>query len=102
MVILWSKEAREDLRLIHQYIARDSRRYATKVVQDIVARMDRVLGMPRIGRVVAEIGEENVREIGCYSWRILYELSGETIVVHAVIHARRNFTVEEFTKASPD
>lgn len=71
MVILWSKEAREDLRLIHQYIARDSRRYATKVVQDIVARMDRVLGMPRIGRVVAEIGEENVREIGCYSWRIV-------------------------------
>ncbi|MCH8544039.1 MAG: type II toxin-antitoxin system RelE/ParE family toxin [Alcanivorax sp.] len=91
MVIVWSAPARQDLRLIHQYIAHDSRRYAARVVQDITEKVDILLGAPRLGRMVPEIGEDAVREIGMYSYRIMYELIADTIYIHAIVHKRRRF-----------
>ncbi len=95
MVIFWSIPARHDLKLIHQYIAYDSKRYATRVIQDITNKVEILLEFPRIGMKVQEIGEDNVREIGMYSYRILYELTGDTIYIHGVIHKRRNFKPED-------
>ena len=66
MVIIWSAPAREDLRLIHQYIAHDFKRYAKRVIQDITDKANTLTDLPHLGRVVPEIGEENVREIGMY------------------------------------
>ncbi|MGZ0078005.1 type II toxin-antitoxin system RelE/ParE family toxin [Methylomonas sp. YC3] len=94
MVIVWSKPAREDLHSIHQFIARDSKLYANRVTQDILAKVDVLAIMPKLGRTVSEIGEENVREIGVYSYRILYEIIGETLYIHGVIHKRRDFKQE--------
>lgn len=95
MVIVWSQPARENLRLIHQYIAHDSKRYATRVVQDITDKVETLLTLPRLGRVVPEIGEPGVREIRMYSYRIMYEVVGETLYIHGVIHKRRDFKPED-------
>jgi toxin ParE1/3/4 len=91
VVIIWSKPAREDLRLIHQYIAHDSKRYAKRVVQDITSKVKALTELPHLGRVVPEIGEEHVREIGMYSYRIMYEVMTDTLIIHGVIHQRRHF-----------
>lgn len=53
-----------------------------------------LLTLPRLGRVVPEIAEPDVREIGMYSYRILYEVIGDT--VH--IHRRRNFKPEDLQR----
>lgn len=98
MVIVWSQPVREDLRLIHQYIAHDSKHYATRVVQDIAEKVEALLTLPRLGRVVPEIGEPDVREIGMYSYRIMYELIGETLYIHGVIHKRRDFKPEDLQR----
>lgn len=98
MVIVWSQPAREDLRLIHQYIAHDSKRYATRVIQDISDKVETLLNLPQLGRVVPEIGEENVREISMYSYRIMYELIGEHLYIHGVIHKRRHFKPEDLQR----
>lgn len=98
MVIVWSKPAREDLRLIHQYIAHDSKRYATRVVQDLVEKVEVLRELPKLGRRVPEIGEENVREIALYSYRVMYELIGETIYIHGVFHRRRDFKSEDLQR----
>jgi plasmid stabilization system protein ParE len=94
MDIVWSKPAREDLRLIHQYIASDSTHYATRVVEDIADKAELLALTPKLGRTVPEINEGNIREIGMYSYRIMYEISGETVFIHGVIHRRRNFKPE--------
>ncbi|HEY3700139.1 MAG TPA: type II toxin-antitoxin system RelE/ParE family toxin [Spongiibacteraceae bacterium] len=83
-MIVWSKPAREDLRLIHQYIANDSKRYATRVIQDIAGKVEDLLKLPHLGRAVPEIGEDNVREISMYSYRIIYEVTGVNIYIHGV------------------
>ncbi|HEY9050188.1 MAG TPA: hypothetical protein VIQ03_01510 [Gammaproteobacteria bacterium] len=53
---------------------------------------------PRLGRMVPEIGEDAVREIGMYSYRIMYELIGETIYIHGVVHNRRHFQPEDLQR----
>jgi toxin ParE1/3/4 len=95
LVVVWSNPAREDLRLIQQYIAHDSKHYAKKVIQDILSKVETLIELPRLGRSVPEIGEENVREIGMYSYRIIYELSGDNIYILGVIHKRRHFKPDE-------
>lgn len=97
-MIIWSQPAREDLRLIHQQIAHDSKQYATRVVQDITDKVKVLLTAPRLGKVVPEIGEPDVREISMYSWRIMYEVIGDTLYVHGVIHKRRDFKSEDLQR----
>ncbi|TAN47335.1 MAG: type II toxin-antitoxin system RelE/ParE family toxin, partial [Methylococcaceae bacterium] len=48
-----------------------SKRYATRVIQDITNKVATLLEFPCIGRIVPEIGEDNVREISMYSYRII-------------------------------
>jgi plasmid stabilization system protein ParE len=98
MVIVWSEPAREDLRLIHQYIAHDSKRYATRVVQDITEKVDVLRELPELGRVVPEIVEQQIREISLYSYRILYERIGDTLYIHGIIHKRRHFRPENLQR----
>lgn len=89
-MVRWSDQAKADLRAIHNFIARDSSHYATKVTQDIVEKSETLSELPRIGRVVPEMGDDSVREIPAYSYRVLYEVTRGDIVILAVIHKRRD------------
>lgn len=60
--------------------------------------METLLTLQRLGRVVPEIGESDAREIGMYSWRIMYEVIGDTLYIHGVIHKRRDFKPEELQR----
>lgn len=75
-MVIWSVPARADLRSIHDFVAHDSPHYAKKVAMDIVARADVLAELPRIGRVVPEMGDETVRELPVHSYRIIYEIEG--------------------------
>jgi plasmid stabilization system protein ParE len=68
------------------------------VVQDITDKVDILLETPRLGRMVPEIGEDAVREIGMYSYRIMYELFGDTIYIHGIVHKRRHFQPEDLQR----
>jgi plasmid stabilization system protein ParE len=95
-VVRWSDPAKADLKAIHDYIARDSTHYAKKVTRELVDKADGLAELPRLGRVVSELGDDNVREIPAYSYRILYEIKpGDDIIVLAVIHKRRDLSPDE-------
>ena len=92
----WSDQAKADLKAIHNIIARDSKHYAKKVTRELVDKADTLAELPRLGRVVPELGDDNVREIPAYSYRILYEIRpGDDTIVLAVIHKRRDLRPEE-------
>jgi plasmid stabilization system protein ParE len=44
---------------------------------------------PEMGRVVPEIGQKNIRERFVYSYRVIYRIELELILVVAVIHGSR-------------
>ena len=87
--VKWSPEATEDLELIAEYIARDSEFYARAVVTEILSVSRDIREFPLIGRVVPEIGDDHIRERFIYSYRIVYRVEHERILIVAVIHGKR-------------
>ena len=87
--VKWSPEATEDLESIAEYIARDSEFYARAVVTEILSISRNIREFPLVGRVVPEIGDEHIRERFIYSYRLVYRIEPERILVVAVIHGKR-------------
>lgn len=85
----WSPEATEDLESIAEYIARDSEFYARAVVAEILAVSRSIREFPLIGRIVPEIGNDRIRERLLYSYRLVYRIEPQRVLVVAVIHGKR-------------
>jgi len=57
MHIVWSPQSLRDLDAIHEYIAKDSERYADLTVSRIFVAVERLLQFPHSGRMVPERGQ---------------------------------------------
>ena len=87
--LVWSPEAVEDIEAIAAYIERDSPHYARVVASRLVETAESIPDFPKIGRVVPEAGDPNLRERFVYSYRLIYRLEQQRILVLAVIHGSR-------------
>ena len=90
MKIVWTEPAVEDLRELHAYIARDSEMYASGFVERIILAVEQVADHPRVGRVVPEKNDENVRELLYQNYRIIYRVKSDQMEVLTVIHGARD------------
>jgi len=87
--VLWMPSALEDLQSIQEYIARDSRYYADKFVDEAFRKTELLADFPECGRVVQEMENPSLREIIYGSYRIIYELIEDEVQIVAVIHGKR-------------
>ena len=87
--IKWSPEAVEDLESVAEYISRDSDFYAKAVVSKILSAAGKLSNQPDIGRIVPEINDLKIRECFVYSYRLVYLVEDNTIIILAVIHGKR-------------
>jgi toxin ParE1/3/4 len=87
--VVWSHRALQDLEAIAEFIAEDSLAYAAVVVKNIVQQTRQLPQFPRSGRKVPEFDDENIRELLAYSYRIIYRLEQDEVLVAAVIHGKR-------------
>ena len=95
--LIWSREALDDIDNIADYISRDSLTHAQQVVERILTLGESIPAQPRLGRVVPELNDPQVRERFIYSYRLIYELRDEAIHILAVIHGKRLLeSVERF------
>ncbi|MCH8498500.1 MAG: type II toxin-antitoxin system RelE/ParE family toxin [Marinobacter sp.] len=101
-MVIWTAHAQAQLRAIHDYIAQDSPLYAKRVAQELVHAAAPLKELPHIGRKVPELDQEAVREIGLYSYRIMYELkqNGQVSIL-AIIHKRRHIEPTQIPRTSP-
>jgi toxin ParE1/3/4 len=88
-VLRWSQRARADLKAIHDYIAKDSPTNAKAFVRDILARAATLPETPRIGRRVPELDDPEIREVPAHSWRVIYQLRGQSVFIVTLVHRRR-------------
>lgn len=84
--IVWTDEASNSLSAIHDYIARDSTRYAVSVCADIIDAVDRLKAFPESGRVVPELDDPTYRELIHGSYRIVYRTQGRDVVEILTVH----------------
>ncbi|MFB0555465.1 MAG: type II toxin-antitoxin system RelE/ParE family toxin [Phycisphaerae bacterium] len=74
------------------YIAGDSKYYAIKVSQEFVEKSEQLVKLPKMGRIVPEIEDPNIRELIIYSYRVIYEISPKRVEILAIIHGKQDFT----------
>jgi toxin ParE1/3/4 len=89
VTIVWTDFAYEDLRSIFDYISRDSKVYADKYVDKLIARVDQLEANPKSGRVVPEINKEEIRELIEGNYRLVYRLVGDIVTILRVHHSAR-------------
>jgi toxin ParE1/3/4 len=87
--IIWTNHALADLNEIGEYIAKDSGKYAALTVQKIYKKVSFLQTHPKAGRIVPEIDQEYLRELIEGNYRIIHELTGETISILTVHHSSR-------------
>lgn len=88
-VVVWSPRAIDDVDAIAAYIAEDSEFYSASTVRGILEKARRLSEFPYMGRIVPEFGDDTIREVFAYSYRIVYHIEVEEITIAAVIHGKR-------------
>ena len=93
MKLIWTDPSIEDLRAVRDYIGRDSDYYAADLVEQLVLSVERLLRFPKLGRVVPEAQDENIRELVHQNYRIIYRIAGERIEILTIVHGSRDLTI---------
>ena len=86
----WLNEANKDLIQIYNYIHKDSVYYSVKTISDIVHLAENLKLMKYMGRKVPEYDIYNIRELIYKSYRIIYEVQPNRIIIHRIWHSARN------------
>lgn len=87
--IVWSDLAKEDLKAIHEYISKDSKVYADRLIAKLTHRVEQLENYPQSGRMVVEFGQENIRELIEGNYRIIFRINIEYIGIVRVQHSAR-------------
>ncbi len=87
--ISWSDLAVEDLRSIHDFIAKDSAFYAKRQIARFIERTEQLMEFPESGRVVPEFNDESLRELIEGNYRIVYSLGKGEVRIVRIHHAAR-------------
>jgi toxin ParE1/3/4 len=89
MNLRWSRQARQDLLEIGRFIARDNREAARKWVERLRQKALLAAENPNIGRIVPEYSRPELREVLLRSYRIVYLVNDDSIVVVTVFEGHR-------------
>ena len=89
LTLEWSEEALEDIESIATYIEKDSPTYAKSVVSKFFEKAEILQEFSELGRIVPEFNDITIREIFVYSYRLIYKLSKEKILLVAIVHGKR-------------
>jgi plasmid stabilization system protein ParE len=84
--IRWSPRAASNLEEICNYIARDSKHYASLFAKKLFAIVENIPEFPKSGRIVPEYSDENLREEIYQNYRIVHRLKGDAIEIVTVCH----------------
>ena len=93
--VKWTLQSIDDINNIAEYIAKDSVRYAEIQVTDFFESAMCLEEFPKIGRMVPEVGDINLRELIVGSYRIK---SIKTVDILTVYHAKRLLTKKKIRK----
>ena len=90
--VRWTEAATEDLSEVVQFIARDAPFYAAALVRQARAAALSLRNSPRRGRIVPESGDPDIREIFLKSFRLIYQITDDSIFVLTFVHGARDLT----------
>jgi|TARA_R110002110_G_scaffold208363_3_gene420682 toxin ParE1/3/4 len=84
--INWTLQATSDLKDIAEYISKDSKKYAKLQIVRIRFRTRILTSQLYSGKIVMEIGKNNIRELIEGNYRIIYKVVNDSRVDILTIH----------------
>ncbi len=87
--VYWTRQAREDLREIRTFIARNAPLTAAAFVRRIRESVKRARIFPELGQVVPELGRDDIREFLHGNYRVIYRVATGRIDILTVFHSAR-------------
>lgn len=87
--IVWSERARSDLIGILDYIAMDSSDAARIFIASLMQKVEALADLPRLGRVVPEYSNVDLRKIIFGNYRIVYTVSDTVICIVTVFEGHK-------------
>ena len=94
MKVVWSFIAAGNLIESKRYIAKENPEAAQVVIKDIYEAGNRIKDFPEKGRVVQEIRKNNIKEIFCRGYRIIYKIETKRITILTVRLMRQQLNKE--------
>lgn len=94
-LVLWSDSAESDLTEILQYILQRNPENLEAIFTKLESEAKQLNRFPERGRVIPELAEQyitNYRERIVDSWRSIYKIMGDQVLIAAVIDGRRDFS----------
>lgn len=91
-MVIWTGPAKKHLLKVHDFVARESQFYASKIVSDIIDKTELLMQFPLMGRVVPELKSPHTRELFVYSYRIIYDVIGKDVNILAIVHMKSDFS----------
>jgi toxin ParE1/3/4 len=82
--VVWTLRARQDLRSLFLYIARDNPDAAVSFRQKIIDKVDGLESFPESGRMVPERSDPRIREVIRSPYRIVYRFKIEDNLVEVL------------------
>lgn len=89
--IIWTVSAYRDLQNIVEFISQDSSYYAMSFYEDVMEKAHILMEFPHRGRIVPELDNPYMREIFIHRYRLIYEISGENVIITTIIHGARDY-----------
>lgn len=94
--LVWTELSREDLKEIFDYIAEDSKRYASITVNKIYNRAQDIIDNRYAGRIVPELSTKEIREVFMGNYRIVYKIvSDHRVDIIRIYHSARSLTEDK-------
>jgi plasmid stabilization system protein ParE len=87
--IRWSPQAASNLEEICSYISKDSEYYAALFAKRIIKIIKAIPDFPKLGRIVPEYNDKNLREKIYENYRIVYRIKEDIIEIAAICHGSR-------------
>lgn len=89
MKVAWSYVALGNLIETNKYISSENPEAARKVINDIFETGNKIKEFPNKGRIVPEIRRNNVREVFCLEYRIIYRIESRRIFILTIRHMKQ-------------
>lgn len=99
--VVWASAARIALDEIVEYVARDSRESALRVLTRALETAASLSTLPERGRVVPELSDPAIRELFVHRYRLLYRIFDEVVVIVAFLHGARDFAAWRRSQSEP-
>jgi addiction module RelE/StbE family toxin len=88
--IKWTTLALEDIENIANFIAKDSKYYASLQIERFFERVEILRTQPNFGKPVPEVGSKTIRQLVEGNYRIIYKiLSAKRVDILTIHHQSR-------------